>query len=116
LEVTDTDLPIPTAIRITPDNEWDGNQLAPLTKDSIKMISMKGKSVTALIADAGYDSTTDTSFLLDEQIIPYIAYNPRARQNSIHRGAITISPKEGSLTDYKQVVTHACRKVTAWHM
>lgn len=93
IEVTNTDLPVPTAITITPANEWDGNQLTPLTKDSVKMISMKGKTITALLADAGYDSTSNASFLLDEKITPYIAQNPRTRQNPIHRGAITISPK-----------------------
>jgi hypothetical protein len=46
-----------------------------------------------MIADAGYDSTDNASYLIRENIAPYIAANPRGRENPIHRGDITITPE-----------------------
>jgi len=92
LEVTNTELPIPTALTITPANEWDGNLLAELTERSADIISKNGKSIKAVIADAGYDSTENAEYLIGKEIIPYIAENPRGRKNPIHRGDIIISP------------------------
>ncbi|MCL5062716.1 MAG: hypothetical protein M1443_05845, partial [Nitrospirae bacterium] len=52
-----------------------------------------GKNINALLADAGYDSTDNASYLISSNITPFIAANPRARQNALHRGDITISPQ-----------------------
>jgi len=43
------------------------------------------------VADPEYDSTENASYLLGENITPYIAQTPRGKENPIHRGDITIS-------------------------
>lgn len=92
LQVTANDLPIPTSIMITEGNEWDGNFLQPLTEDAKEILNHAHKSIKAVIADAGYDSTDNASYLVKDNILPYIAMNPRGRENPVHRGDITISP------------------------
>jgi hypothetical protein len=63
-----------------------------LTDESATVISDNGKDINSLLADAGYDSTDNASYLISNNITPFIAANPRGRQNAIHRGDITISP------------------------
>lgn len=92
LEVTNTALPIPASIEITAGNEWDGKFLPALTEDARDVLSHAEKDISAVIADAGYDSTDNASYLIKDNIAPYIAMNPRRRENPIHRGDITISP------------------------
>jgi transposase len=92
IEVANTKLPIPTAAKVTAGNEWDGKFLPELTDESSAVITDKGKNINALLADAGYDSTGNASYLISSNITPFIAANPRARQNALHRGDITISP------------------------
>ncbi len=91
LQVTTTELPITASIKITEGNEWDGKFLPPLTENAKEIFGHTEKSIKAVIADAGYDSTDNASYLIKESILPYIAMNPRGRENPIHRGDITIS-------------------------
>ncbi len=92
IEVTNTKLPLPTSVRVTAGNEWDGKFLPDLTDDSSHRLCDKNKNIDAIIADAGYDSTDNATYLISRGITPYIAANPRRRQNAIHRGDITIGP------------------------
>lgn len=92
LEVANTKLPLPTSVKVTKGNEWDGKFLPALTDHSTSMLCDKNKNIDAMIADAGYDSADNAAYLIGKNITPYIAANPRARQNAIHRGDITISP------------------------
>jgi len=43
--------------------------------------------------DAGYDSTDNAKYLLQHNITPYIAENPRSRKNSIYTGLIKVTPE-----------------------
>ncbi|MGB9845782.1 MAG: transposase [Methanothermobacter tenebrarum] len=92
LEVTDTELPIPLAMKVSPGNEWDGKFLKELTEESKKTLKDVEKRIDALIADAGYDSTENANYLIDNDITPVIAENPRGRENPIQRGDILLTP------------------------
>jgi transposase len=97
LEVTDTELPIPLAIKISPGNQWDGKFLKELTEESKKSLQKIDKKIDAIIADAGYDSTENASYLIENDITPIIAENPRGRENPIQRGEIIVT-KDGKYT------------------
>ena len=90
---TNTELPIPVSFEITPGNEWDGAHLPPLTEASSEIVAEHGKRIDAIVADAGYDSTSNAVYLMEKEITPYIAENPRGRENPIFRGDIVISPE-----------------------
>lgn len=93
MEVINAELPIPTAVKITPGNEWDGKFLPQLTDETISIVTDKNKKIDGVIADAAYDSTENGSYLLNNNITPFIAPNPRARENPIQREDIIISPE-----------------------
>jgi len=97
LEVTDTELPIPLSIKVSPGNEWDGKFLKELTEESKKNLREVNKKIDAIIADAGYDSTENASYLIENHITPIIAENPRGRENPIQRGDIIVT-QEGKFT------------------
>ncbi len=78
---------------ISPANEWDGKFLPPLTESSFELASRTGKTITSVVADAGYDSMENVSYLMEKNITPYIAENPRGRKNAIVRGEIFITPE-----------------------
>lgn len=97
LEVTDTELPIPLAIKISPANQWDGKFLKELTEESKKTLHEVDKKIDALIGDAGYDSMENASYLIENDITPIIAENPRGRENPIQRGDIILT-QDGKYT------------------
>lgn len=93
LEVIDSPLPIPISYKVTPANSWDGNHLPELTEKALNFLENKKKKVKALLADAGYDSFSNAKFLLEKDILPYIAGNPRAQQpNALEKGEIYLTP------------------------
>lgn len=96
LEVTTTPLPIAVSVKVTEANKWDGHFLSELTDSARKEIEKTGKTIKAVIADAGYDSTDNAKYLLQQNITPYIAENPRSRKNCIDTGLIKVT-KEGKL-------------------
>lgn len=93
LQVINGELPVPVSVEVSPANEWDGKFLPPLTESSSEIISRTGKRITAVVGDAGYDSTENASYLIGKEIAPYIAENPRGRENGILRGEVFISPE-----------------------
>lgn len=97
LEVTDTELPIPIAIKVSSANQWDGKFLKELTEDSKKTLHEGDKKIDAIIADAGYDSMENASYLIENDITPIIAENPRGRENPIQRGDIILT-QDGKYT------------------
>lgn len=88
VEVTNTELPIPVSIVVSSGNEWDGKFLPPLTDASSEIISRMGKKISAVVGDAGYDSTDNASYLMEKEITPIIAENPRGGKSAIFRGEI----------------------------
>lgn len=88
MEVTNTEFPIPVSLKVSPGNEWDGKFLPLLTDSALKIISKMGKGVTEVIGDAGYDSADNAGYLMEKDITPIIAENPRARKNAVIRGEI----------------------------
>jgi len=80
-------------LKVTPASTHDGTVLKPLTSDAREVINPLGKSISDTIADAAYDSTENEKHLLKNNIIPYIAENPRGRKNPLFTGKITITSK-----------------------
>jgi len=91
LEVTQGAFPIPVSVKVTEGNKWDGHYLVELTESACKHLSAKGKNIKAVIADAGYDSVNTAKYLLQKNITPIIAENPRSRKNSETTGQVTIT-------------------------
>ncbi len=92
VEVTNTEFPIPLSFTVSPGNEWDGKFLPPLTEASSEIASRNGKSISAVIADAGYDSRENACYLISKNISPCIAENPRRKKNALFRGDIIETP------------------------
>lgn len=88
VEVTNTEFPIPVSLKVSSGNEWDGNFLPLLTEEALKLICRMGKSITEVIGDAGYDSAENAGYLMEKDITPIIAENPRGRKNAVVRGEI----------------------------
>jgi len=91
LEVTQGAFPIPVSVKVTEGNKWDGHYLVELTESACKHLSAKGKNIKEVSADAGYDSVNTAKYLLQKNITPIIAENPRSRKNSITTGQVTIT-------------------------
>ena len=65
--------------------------LVELTESACKHLSAKGKNIKEVSVDAGYDSVKTAQYLLQKNITPIIAENPRSRKNSITTVQVTIT-------------------------
>lgn len=64
---TDTKFPVPVSFEITPGNEWDGAHLPHLIEASSEIVAEHGKRIDSLVADAGYDSTSNAVYLMERE-------------------------------------------------
>jgi len=90
LELPQGAFPIPVSVKVTEGNKWDGHYLVELTESACKHLSDKGKNIKEVSADAGYDSVKTAKYLLQKNITPIIAENPRSRKNSKLQGRLQL--------------------------